>query len=97
SRAGENRYSVATLQGIVLAEHVSVNELKDCFPELYEVVHGIAWAGAIDRRGPKKLFPTIDRANVCMFSYSLSQQFKSLINGTVHASPVGLRAPAGEP
>jgi hypothetical protein len=52
SRAGEKRYSVATLQGIVLAEHLSVNELKDRFPELHDVVQGIAWAGATERRGP---------------------------------------------
>ena len=58
SSAGQNRYSVATLQGIVLAEHVSVNEFKDCFPELYEVVQGIAWAGAIEpARSLGKLFP----------------------------------------
>ena len=52
SSAGGDRYSVATLQGIALAERLSVNELKDCFPELHEVVQGIAWAGVIERRGP---------------------------------------------
>ena len=52
SKAGENRYSVATLQGIVLAEHLSIKKLKDRFPELHEVVQGIAWAGVIERRGP---------------------------------------------
>ena len=51
SGRGEHTYSVATLQGIVLAEHLSVKKLKDRFPELHEVVQGIAWAGAIDRRG----------------------------------------------
>jgi len=51
SKAGENRYSVATLQGIVLAEHLSIKKLKDRFPELHEVVQGIAWAGATDWRG----------------------------------------------
>src|SRR5215510_186574 len=58
SKAGENRYSVATLQGIVLAEHASVNELKECFPELHDVVQGIAWAGDIEpARSLRKLFP----------------------------------------
>ena len=52
SRAGENRYSVATLQGIALAERLSMNKLKDRFPELHEVVQGIAWAGATEWRGP---------------------------------------------
>ena len=52
SSAGGDRYSVATLQGIALAERLSVNELKDRFPELHEVVQGIAWAGVIERRGP---------------------------------------------
>ena len=51
SRAGDKRYSVATLQGIVLAEHLSIKKLKDRFPELHEVVQGIAWAGATDWRG----------------------------------------------
>ena len=45
SKAGENRYSVATLQGSVLAEHLSMKKLKDRFPEVHEVVQGIAWAG----------------------------------------------------
>jgi len=58
SSRGEHRYSVATLQGIVLAEHLSVNELKHRFPELHEVVQGIAWAGAIEpARSLRKLFP----------------------------------------
>ena len=51
SRAGENRYSVATLQGIVLAEHLSMKKLKDRFPQVHEVVQGISWAGVIERRG----------------------------------------------
>ena len=51
SRAGEKRYSVATLQGIVLAEHLSMKKLKNRFPEVHEVVQGIAWAGVIERRG----------------------------------------------
>jgi len=51
SSRGEHWYSVATLQGIVLAEHLSVKKLKDRFPELHEVVQGIAWAGATDWRG----------------------------------------------
>ena len=51
SSRGKHRYSVATLQGIVLAEHLSVKKLKDRFPELHEVVQGIAWAGATDWRG----------------------------------------------
>jgi hypothetical protein len=58
SSAGEDRYSVATLQGIALAEHLSVNELKDRFPELHEIVQGIAWAGAADRLGLKPVSPT---------------------------------------
>jgi len=41
----ELRYSVATLQGIALAEALSVTDLKSSFPELHEVVTGIAWAG----------------------------------------------------
>ena len=52
SSAGGDRYSVATLQGIALAERLSVNQLKDRFPGLHEVVQGIAWAGVIERRGP---------------------------------------------
>jgi hypothetical protein len=41
----ELRYSVATLQGIALADGLSVADLKSGFPELHEVVKGIAWAG----------------------------------------------------
>ena len=58
SKAGENRYSVATLQGIVLAEHLSIKKLKDRFPELHEVVQGIAWAGGLEpERSLRALFP----------------------------------------
>jgi len=57
SRAGETRYSVATLQGIVLAEHLSMKKLKDRFPEVHEVVQGIAWAGVIERRGVRSAVP----------------------------------------
>ena len=38
-------YSVATLQGIALADGLSTVDLKNRFPELHEVVKGIAWAG----------------------------------------------------
>ena len=41
----ELRYSVATLQGIALADGLSVADLKSRFPELHQVVKGIAWAG----------------------------------------------------
>src|SRR5262245_19309936 len=41
----QSRYSVATLQGIALAEDLSVNDLKNRFPDLHEIVTGIAWAG----------------------------------------------------
>jgi len=46
-RSGEEglRYSVATLQGIALADGLSVMELKDRFPDLHEIATGIAWAG----------------------------------------------------
>jgi hypothetical protein len=39
------RYSVATVEGSVLADLLSPVELKDRFPELYDVVTGLAWAG----------------------------------------------------
>ena len=46
SSGGEElRYSVATLQGIALADGLSTGDLKNRFPELHEVVKGIAWAG----------------------------------------------------
>jgi len=43
----ELRYSVATLQGIALADGLSVGDLKSRFPQLYEVVasKNPAWAG----------------------------------------------------
>ena len=41
----ESRYSVTTLQGVALADNLSVNDLKNRFPELHEIVTGIAWAG----------------------------------------------------
>ena len=46
SNEGEElRYSVATLQGIALADGLSVADLKTRFPELHDVATGIAWAG----------------------------------------------------
>lgn len=46
STGGEElRYSVATLQGIALADGLSVADLKSRFPELHDVATGIAWAG----------------------------------------------------
>ena len=44
-KGAESHYSVATLQGIALAEGLSVNELKSRFPDLHDIVTGIAWAG----------------------------------------------------
>jgi hypothetical protein len=41
----ESRYSVATLQGIALADGLSAADLKSRFPEVHDVVTGIAWAG----------------------------------------------------
>ena len=43
----ELRYSVATLQGVALADGLSVADLKSRFPQLYEVVasKNPAWAG----------------------------------------------------
>ena len=56
SSGGEDlRYSVATLQGIALADGLSVIDLKSSFPELHEVVTGIAWAGV--GRNVKSGFP----------------------------------------
>ena len=52
STAGEElRYSVATLQGIALADGLSVADLKSRFPELHDVATGIAWAGALETKG----------------------------------------------
>lgn len=46
STGGEElRYSVATLQGIALADGLSAFDLKNRFPELHNIVTGIAWAG----------------------------------------------------
>ncbi|MCI0720616.1 MAG: hypothetical protein L0338_16855 [Acidobacteria bacterium] len=39
------RYSVATDQGIALAEALSATDLKSRFPELHDIVTGTAWAG----------------------------------------------------
>ena len=47
----ESRYSVATLQGIALADGLSPVDLKNRFPELHDVVTGIAWAGVLEARG----------------------------------------------
>ena len=52
SSVGEElRYSVATPQGFALADGLSVADLKTRFPELHDVVTGIAWAGALEARG----------------------------------------------
>ena len=45
STGEELRYSVATLQGIALADGLLPVDLKNRFPELHDVVTGIAWAG----------------------------------------------------
>ena len=46
STGGEElRYSVGTLHGIALADGLSPVDLKNRFPELHDVVTGIAWAG----------------------------------------------------
>ena len=47
----ESRYSVATLQGIALADGLSPVDLKNRFPELHDVVTGIAWAGVLEAKG----------------------------------------------
>jgi hypothetical protein len=41
----EPRYSVATDQGIALAERLTVSDLKGRYPDLYDIVTGTAWAG----------------------------------------------------
>jgi len=41
----QSSYSVATRQGIALADDLSVNDLKNRFPDLHEIVTGVAWAG----------------------------------------------------
>lgn len=38
-------YSVATDQGIALADRLEASELKNRFPGLYEIIAGTAWAG----------------------------------------------------
>ena len=48
--AEELRYSVATLHGIALANGLSPVDLKNRFPELHEIVTGIAWAGVLEAR-----------------------------------------------
>jgi hypothetical protein len=39
------RYSVATPEGFALAEGLSADALRDRFPQLLDIVTGIAWAG----------------------------------------------------
>ena len=51
SGGDELRYSMATPQGIALADGLSVADLKSRFPELHDVVTGIAWAGALEAKG----------------------------------------------
>jgi hypothetical protein len=41
----ELRYSVATDQGIALAEKLTVSDLKGRYPDLHDIITGIAWAG----------------------------------------------------
>lgn len=45
SGEGEFRYTVATENGILLADRLSAAELKGRFPDLYDIVTGTAWAG----------------------------------------------------
>ena len=40
-------YTVSTGGGAVLAERLKESDLKDRFPELYDIVTGTAWAGEI--------------------------------------------------
>ena len=40
-------YTVSTGGGTVLAERLKESDLKDRFPELYDIVTGTAWAGEI--------------------------------------------------
>ena len=44
------RYSVATLQGVTLADGLTAANLKSRFPELHDIVTGTAWAGVHPRR-----------------------------------------------
>ena len=51
ARSGEGnqlRYSVATLQGIALGDGLSALDLENRFPEVHDVVTGIAWAGMLE-------------------------------------------------
>ena len=41
----EPRYSIATDHGIALADNLSASDLQGRFPELHEIIMGIAWAG----------------------------------------------------
>ena len=45
SNQGDFRYTIATENGIPLAEQLTATELKARFPELYDIVTGTAWAG----------------------------------------------------
>ena len=47
--SGENSllYTVSTGGGAILAERLKGSDLKDRFPELYDIVTGTAWAGVI--------------------------------------------------
>jgi hypothetical protein len=47
--SGENSllYTVCTGGGAILAERLKGSDLKDRFPELYDIVTGTAWAGEI--------------------------------------------------
>ena len=48
-RSGENSflYTVSTGGGAILAERLKGSDLKDLFPELYDIVTGTVWAGEI--------------------------------------------------
>ncbi len=47
--SGENclLYTVSSGGGVILAEKLEGSDLKDRFPELYDIVTGTAWAGEI--------------------------------------------------
>lgn len=40
-----SRYSVATAEGVALADKLTASELQGRFPELHEILTGVAWAG----------------------------------------------------
>ncbi len=40
-----SRYSVATSEGLALADQLTATQLQDRFPELHEILTGVAWAG----------------------------------------------------